>query len=66
MVPSVLQLILLGAGFCLALAIPYLVYGPALDKAGFSKWWSLLMLIPFVNMAAVWAFAMLKWPRDIK
>lgn len=63
MLPSIMQLILVGALFFLALAIPYFAYGPALDKAGFSKWWSLVMLVPFVNVAAVWVFAMTKWPR---
>jgi len=32
-------------------------------KAGFSGWWCLIMLIPGVNVLAVWAFAFVNWPN---
>jgi uncharacterized membrane protein YhaH (DUF805 family) len=31
-------------------------------KAGFSGWWVLLLLIPLVNIIALWSFAYAKWP----
>lgn len=31
-------------------------------KAGFSGWWSLLMLIPLVNIVMIWVFAFSDWP----
>ena len=31
-------------------------------KAGFSGWWTLLYLVPVVNVLAVWYLAFAKWP----
>lgn len=31
-------------------------------KAGFSGWWSLLALMPIVNVIALWVFATTAWP----
>lgn len=31
-------------------------------KAGFSGAWSLLMLIPLLNVVMMWVFAFVKWP----
>jgi hypothetical protein len=31
-------------------------------KAGFSGVWSLLMLVPLLNVAMIWVFAFAKWP----
>ena len=39
-----------------------LLFGTPLKKAGFSRWWSLLMLIPLVNVVAVWVFSSVRWP----
>ena len=33
-----------------------------LHKAGYSGWWSLLMLVPFINIAMIWVFASSDWP----
>ena len=33
-----------------------------LHKAGYSGWWSLLMIIPLVNIVMVWVFAFANWP----
>ncbi len=33
-----------------------------LHKAGYSGRWALLTLVPFVNIAMVWAFALSDWP----
>jgi uncharacterized membrane protein YhaH (DUF805 family) len=32
-----------------------------LRKAGFSRWWSVLAIIPLVNLVALWLFAFSKW-----
>lgn len=31
-------------------------------KAGFNQWWGLLVLLPFLNLFAVLAFALTEWP----
>lgn len=33
-----------------------------LNKAGYSGWWSLLMVVPLVNIVMVWVFAFADWP----
>ena len=33
-----------------------------LRKAGYSGWWSLLTLIPIVNVLMIWLFAFSDWP----
>jgi hypothetical protein len=35
-----------------------------LRRIGFSGWWSLLWIVPFVNIVALWVFAYRPWPRD--
>ena len=35
-----------------------------LRRLGFSGWWALLWIVPFVNIAALWVFAYRRWPRD--
>lgn len=32
------------------------------SKAGYSGWWSLLMLIPLVNLIALYVLAFSNWP----
>ena len=32
------------------------------SKAGYSAWWSLLMIIPVVNLIALYVFAFSTWP----
>ena len=46
----------------LLLAIPVLVFGPVAKKAGFSRWWSLTLVVPFVNVIMIWVFAFIEWP----
>lgn len=36
--------------------------GWAVAKAGRSPLWILLLLIPYVNVLAFWAFAYVRWP----
>jgi hypothetical protein len=45
-----------------ATAFAVLVFGAIAKRAGFSRWWGLLMLVPVVNLAAIWIFAFVKWP----
>jgi hypothetical protein len=33
-----------------------------LKKAGFSGWWAGLLLLPLVNLIAIWIFAFIRWP----
>ena len=33
-----------------------------LNRAGYSGWWSLLTLVPFVNIYALWRFSKAPWP----
>ncbi len=33
-----------------------------LRRAGYSGWWSLLTLIPVVNVMALWRFSKAQWP----
>jgi hypothetical protein len=38
------------------------VFGTIAKKAGFSRWFGLLMLVPLVNIVFIWIFAFMKWP----
>ena len=57
---SIWQLIIL---FILIVA-PVLIFGPVVKKAGFSRWWSLFMIVPLVNLIMVWVFAFTEWPAE--
>ena len=39
------------------------IYGRILNKAGYSRWWVLLIFVPLVNLIMIWVFAFAKWPR---
>jgi fucose permease len=47
------------------LAVAYFVvcwpYAIVFSRAGYSKWLSLLLLIPLVNIALMWWFAHAEW-----
>jgi hypothetical protein len=43
----------------LVLIIPFWLL---FSKAGYSGWWSLLMLIPIVNLITLYVFAFSDWP----
>jgi len=45
-----------------ALAIPILMAARVLRRAGFSRWWALLVLVPVVNLVGLWLFAYVRWP----
>jgi len=44
--------------------IPLLVFGPIAKKAGYSVWWGVVMIIPFVNLIGIWVFAFVTWPVE--
>jgi uncharacterized membrane protein YhaH (DUF805 family) len=31
-------------------------------RIGYSGWWALLMIVPGVNVIALWALAFIRWP----
>ena len=41
-----------------------LLFGSVVKKAGFSRWWSLLLCIPIINIISIWVFAFVKWPAE--
>jgi hypothetical protein len=38
--------------------------GRILDRIGFSPFWSVVSLIPLVNLIALWVLAFSEWPRN--
>ena len=46
----------------LLLAVPMGLIARVLRRAGYSSWWVLLVLVPLVNVVALWAFAYMRWP----
>lgn len=57
---SIWQLIII----IVLIATPILVFGPVVKKAGFSRWWSLLLIVPVINLIMVWVFAFMEWPAE--
>lgn len=45
--------------------IPALLSLRILNKAGYSRWWALLVIVPILNVIMVWVFAYGKWPALI-
>jgi uncharacterized membrane protein YhaH (DUF805 family) len=37
-----------------------------LRRIGISGWWSLLALVPVVNVIALWALAFIRWPNPVQ
>jgi hypothetical protein len=33
-----------------------------IHRTGHSRWWSLLMYVPFVNFIGLWVLAFVRWP----
>ena len=40
------------------------VFGQILKKAGYSRFWALLLLIPGINVLLIWVFSFLNWPSS--
>jgi uncharacterized membrane protein YhaH (DUF805 family) len=53
--------ILIGLAF---VALLIWLFARIARKAGFSGWWSLVMLVPLVNVVMIWVFAFVKWPAE--
>ncbi|MDD4915065.1 MAG: hypothetical protein PHW13_08540 [Methylococcales bacterium] len=34
-----------------------------LEKAGLDGWWTLVLLVPVINIIMIWAFAFSRWPN---
>lgn len=43
--------------------LPLWVFARIIRKAGYSGWWALIILVPFLSIVMVWVFAFSKWPR---
>jgi len=46
------------------IVIPVVIFGPVAKKAGFSRWWALILLVPLINLIMVWVFAFMEWPAE--
>ncbi len=44
--------------------VPAYFIAKILDKAGFSRWYSLLSLVPIANIVCLWIFAFIDWPAE--
>ncbi|HZI83395.1 MAG TPA: hypothetical protein VFF44_05735 [Casimicrobiaceae bacterium] len=38
------------------------VFGRIVNRAGYSRWWLLTMLVPVLNLIMLWVFAFADWP----
>jgi len=50
----------------IVLAVLFLYVFPVvkiLNKAGYSGWWCLILLVPLVNIVMFWVFAFAQWPN---
>ena len=47
----------------IAVVIPAILCCVIAKKAGFSKWWGILAVVPLVSLFAIWYFAFADWPR---
>ncbi|GEM_PF-380170 len=50
--------------YAIALAVGIWIYKRILNKAGYSAWWMLLMLVPIGNLVALILFAAKEWPIE--
>ena len=60
---SIIQIAIIIAVTLIGLSLTYWIVGNILAKAGFSRWWFLILLVPLVNIIAIWIFAFKKWPN---
>lgn len=52
-----------GAMLMLLLSIAlFVLFARVVRRAGFSRWWVLLALVPLVNLVVLWVFAYTRWP----
>jgi hypothetical protein len=50
--------------FAILTAVVLYPLGRILNRIGFSPFWSVIALIPFVNLLALWLLAFRDWRRD--
>lgn len=51
-------------GLLIALIVVGIPVRQIMLRTGFSQWWALLVLVPVVNLIALWIFAFSSWPRQ--
>jgi hypothetical protein len=49
---------------CVLVLLPLYFFSRAIAKAGFSRWWIGLAIVPFVNVIMLWVFACARWPAQ--
>ena len=57
---SIMQIAIIIAVTLIGLGLTYWIVGNILAKAGFSRWWFLILLVPLVNIIAIWIFCFQK------
>ncbi|ADK86322.1 conserved hypothetical protein [Desulfarculus baarsii DSM 2075] len=40
------------------------VTGRIVQKAGYVRWWALVILVPLLNLVFIWVFAFARWPAQ--
>lgn len=58
--PQWIEYLIAGGMICIMIASAAII----LARAGRSVGWSLLLLLPWVQIALVWVFAFSGWPRE--
>ena len=51
-------------GLLIVLIVTGIPVRQILLRTGFSQWWTLLVLVPLVNLVALWIFAFSNWPQQ--
>lgn len=49
--------------FAVMVAVVLYPIGKILGRIGLSPFWSIVALVPFVNLIALWALAFIDWPK---
>ncbi|MEO0914485.1 MAG: hypothetical protein AAFY59_16125 [Pseudomonadota bacterium] len=57
---SILQIILV----IVFIVIAIIPYWKIWSRSGHSGWWSLLMLVPLLNIVMLWVIAFKRWPAE--
>jgi hypothetical protein len=50
--------------FIAVVAVVLYPIGRILSRIGFSPFWSVLVFVPLVNLAALWVLASIDWPEQ--
>jgi uncharacterized membrane protein len=40
------------------------IFGRVVNRAGYSRWWLLTMIVPVLNLIMLWVFAFAEWPAS--